>query len=97
MFSGAVDPGKWFFMKQHPEFMLAGDPFHNIHKQLVMVDCQVYLLVHGSAFELVGSYFIMTCLDRNTKFMRRTFKILDETHNPLRYRSEIMIGKLLVF
>ena len=97
MLPRTIDPGIGFFVEKDPEFMLPCHPLHNIHQKLVMINCKVNLLIYRSAFKLVGSNLVMAGFHWNTKFMGLAFKVLYKAHDPPGYRSEIMVGKLLIF
>src|SRR5690606_10034932 len=63
--AAAVDACIRFFMKQYFEIMSASHFIHQVHKQLVMVNSQVYLFKQRSTFKLTRCYFIVTCFKRN--------------------------------
>ena len=64
MFSGAVDSLERLFMKQAGKAVAAGNLFHRLHHQLVMIHRQVRLGVDSRQLMLGGSHLVMLGLRR---------------------------------
>ncbi len=95
VFSGAVDTGKRFFMKQDPELMPAGDLVHQVHEQLVMVNGKVYRFVNRRAFKLSRGHLVVPGPQGNAQAVGFRFKIHHKPVYPFRDGPEIMVFELL--
>ena len=94
--SAAVDSVEGLFMEEHLEVVLFGHFLHDDHQQHVLIDGRRDFPEDRGAFELVGSHFVMTGLERNAEFVGLRFEILHESDYPGGNGSEIMVGQLLV-
>ena len=63
MFAAAVHTAIRLLVEKHGKIMLAGNAFHQVHDQLVVIVGQVDILKDGCQFELVGCHFVVACFD----------------------------------
>ena len=91
-----VDTLEGFLMEQDTEVVTTGHFLHYRHEQEVVVVGQIGLLENRSYFKLVGSNFVVTGLDGNTKFQALAFEVGHEGNDTRRYRTEVMVFELLV-
>ena len=97
MFTGTIYAVVGFLVKQYGEVMLAGNAFHQIHYKLVVVVGKVGILKDRCQFKLVGSYFVMAGLDRDTQFVTFDFQFFHKSCDTWGDGAEIMVLQLLVF
>ena len=95
--AGAVHAVVGFFVKQYGEVMLACDAFHQIHHKLVVVVGKVGILKDRRQLKLVGSYFVMAGLDRDTQFVTFDFQFFHKSCDTWGDGAEIVVLQLLVF
>ena len=78
MLAGAVDSVKRLLVEDHLEMMFLSDFLHHNHQHHVLVDRLCRIAIHRSAFELVRSHFIMTCLQKYSQFICLCLKVFHE-------------------
>ena len=83
-------------MQQYGKVVLSGNSLHQVHYQLIVVIGQIDILKNRCKLKLVGRHLIMPCLYRNTKLVAFYFQFFHECGHPRRYRTEIVVFKLLV-
>ena len=93
----SIDPGKWLFMEQHDEPMLAGDGVHQVHHQLILVVRKIGVAIDGRHLELIGSHLVMPGLQRNAQAQAFDFQFAHERCDTGWNRTEIVVVQLLVF
>ena len=96
MFAAAVDAAIGLFVEQDGKVMLAGNAFHQVHDQLVVVVGQVDVLEDRCQFELVGRHFVVTGLDGDAQFVAFDLQLLHEGCDTRRDGAEIVVFELLV-
>ena len=97
VFTASVDSLKWFLMKEANHVVLVGNFFHDLHGQLVVVNCNVCGIKYRSQLMLCRSNFVMFCFCRNTKFPELFVKIMHVSGNTWLQGSEVMIFHFLSF
>ena len=97
MLAGTIDSVIRFLVQKYVEVMFAGDSFHQIHDELVVVVRQITVFEDRSQLELIGSYFVVTGLGGNPQFMAFNFEFLHKGSDTWRNRTEVMVFQLLVF
>lgn len=97
MFARTVHAAVWLLVQQYGKVVFAGDTFHQVHYQLVVVVGKVGVFKYGGQLKLVGSHFVMTCLDGNTQLVTFYFQFFHKSRNAGRNRAEIVVLQLLVF
>ena len=97
VFTAAVDTGKGFFMEQTSQTMVAGNTFHSLHNQLVMVCCCIAVAENRRQFMLCRRYFIMLCFCGNTQFPQFHIQFMHKTGNSFFDAAEIMVIQFLTF
>ena len=63
-------------MQQYSEAVITCHLAHQSHDEHIVVYCKVTFLEDRSQLELVGSYFVVAGLDRDSEFQRFDFQLL---------------------
>ena len=93
----AVYAFEGFLMKQDLKIMLLGDLIHEIHDQRIMIYCKIYFFKNWRKLILIRCNFIMSCFNGNTQIHTFLLQITHKIEHSGRYRTKIMIIKLLPF
>ena len=96
MLARAVHPVERLLMEDDLEVMLLRHFLHQDHKHHVLVDRRSGITEHRSTFELVGSHFVMPCLELYAQLVRLGLEVFHECTHLQRNRSEIVVFQLLV-
>ena len=97
MLSRTVYTLEGFFMQKTTETMFSSHTLHNGHHQHVVVNSKVCFLKNRSQLKLVGRYFVMACLARNTKLQRLNLNVFHELLHAGWNGTEVMVIHLLIF
>ena len=97
MLAASVYAVKWLFVKKTSHIVLCRNLFHNFHRKLVLVGCDVDRRVDRRKFVLRGRDFVVLRLCENAefpKFLVKLFHIFDHAWLDC---AEIVVGKFLSF
>ena len=83
-------------MKKDHETVLACDPAHQIHHNLILVVGEIGLAEDRSELELVWSDLVVPCLERNPETVSGNLKVAHELGHTGRNGTEIVVVQLLV-
>ena len=78
-------------MQQADHVVAFGNIFHDLHRDLIVIDRYVGSIKNGGHFMLRRSDLIMLCLTHDAEFPQFIIKILHIRLNTPQYRSEIMV------
>ena len=95
MFTGSIDTGEWFLMKQAYQTLLSSNSLQCLHHNLVVVSCYIGFCIDGSKLMLGRSYFVMLGFCRNTHFPELFVDLSHVTADSLTQSSKIMVVKFL--
>ena len=95
--TASVDSLKWFLMKEANKIMLVSNLFHNLHGQLIVVNCNICGIEYRSKLMLCRSNLVVFCFCRNTKLPQLNIKIMHISCNLRLQGSEVMILHFLSF
>ena len=97
VFTAAVYAREWFFMQQACQPVMACNPFHCLHNQLVVVRCLIAVIVYRCKLVLCGRNFIMLCLCGHTQLPKLYIQLMHKTGNSFLNTAKIMVVQLLAF
>ena len=93
--AAAVDPVKWFFVKQADQPVAGGYIFHGLHGELVVVGCDVGGSEDGGQFMLRRSSLVVLCLGKDAQLPKLFVQFFHKGRNPGLDGAEVMVFQLL--
>ena len=93
--AAAVDAFKGLFVQKADKTVAAGDLFHHLHGELIVVGGHVGGYKYGGQLVLGGSHLVMLGLCQHTQIPKLVVQILHELGDLGLYHAEIVVVQLL--
>ena len=93
--AGAIDAREGLFMQQAHETMPEGNFLHDLHRQLVVIGCDVGCCINRGQLMLRRGDFVVLGLGKDAKLPELLVEVLHEFRDPRLDGAEIVIIELL--
>ena len=96
MLARAIHAGEGLLVQQHLESVPAGNFVHQRHKNQVLIDSQVGLIIDGCQLELVGRHLVVSGLAGDGILVGFELKLFHKRLHTGRDSAEVVVLELLV-
>ena len=93
--AGAVDAGEGLLVQQADQAVAAGDAFHHLHHQLLVVGADVRVLEDRRDLVLVRRHLVVAGLDRDAELAHLQLGLQHAGEDPLGDRAEVVVVELV--
>ena len=95
MLAASVDSFKWFFTEQAGKTMFICYFLHDLHSQLVVVNCHIGGIKDRRQLMLRRSYFVVFCLCGDSQLPKLFIQVVHISCNSWFQSAEVMIFHFL--